>query len=191
MGLTTLSWVILIVIIIIIILRTNKESFNIQPSRESDIFNTTKYQSPDYNYTPLSTFSYCPIEENETAVDKYLRNDVLGGKYACRMPNKIEYSPEDLQEDQNNFFEFRESINRNQSVEGTDTVDKINELYLANNNENIGQSNTKISDLYDGLTENKNYKLDEIYKDCSMKQKINTNDYSVSEDIAFDENSDI
>jgi hypothetical protein len=94
----------------------------------------------------------CPLDKDANAVDKYISEVVLSGKFVCTNEIK-QYTRPQIQRYQNDFFTFDQKINRNSSG-GVDMVDRVNQLYTENNNERIGEKGQTIADLFDKLTKN-------------------------------------
>lgn len=133
---------------------SNKEHLSNEPVKmeehtlpEESLFDRVSSESRSDLVSNVSAFT-CPIANNEQDVEQYMR-DIVGGKqFKCDNIDKV-----DGKEYVDNFWNFNENVNKDTSA-GVDVVDKINELYVTNNNELTGNRGMKISDLFNSLTAN-------------------------------------
>lgn len=137
-----------------------------------------------------SSFTYCPIEKDENEVTRYWREVALGGKYACPPPPpQHEYKFDDIQGYQDKFFGFNDNINQNSGMLGYDSVDRVNELYLQNNNELSDLKGVTIGELFNGLADNNKEKWETIYKRCTSAKGLDDfKNYGTSDDFGFNPN---
>jgi hypothetical protein len=98
-----------------------------------------------------STASGCSNNANDQDVEQYVRGVIGGGQYSCSEPQSVSASEEQAYVD--NFWGFQEKVNKDTSA-GDDMVDRINELYVTDNNELTNSKGAKISDLFNQLTGN-------------------------------------
>jgi len=98
-----------------------------------------------------SSASGCSNNANDQDVEQYVRGVIGGGQYSCGEPQSVSASEEQAYVD--NFWGFQEKVNKDTSA-GDDMVDRINELYVTDNNELTNSKGAKISDLFNKLTGN-------------------------------------
>jgi hypothetical protein len=85
-----------------------------------------------------------------------------------------------------NFWGLQDKLNKNTSG-GVDMVDRINELYLTDNNELINERGGKISDIYDKLLDTKPVRPEPSFKTCG-RSLMNCADTSVMNKISGADN---
>ena len=90
----------------------------------------------------------CTTCKTETQVDDYLRRAMLNNSNVCGPTKK--YTRQQLDNYRDNFFSFNNSINQS-SNNNDDMVDRINEMYLENEDVSRNYSGIPIKDLFDGL----------------------------------------
>ena len=91
----------------------------------------------------------CENDNTDFHVDDFIRRSLIND--AVCNPSK-KYTRKEIDEYRDNFFSFNSSIN--QSSHTVDMVDKINDLYLSENNDIAADYNNKpIKDLFNGLTQ--------------------------------------
>jgi len=86
----------------------------------------------------------------------YIQQFVLNAGKVCPSDNASQ-NAENIQDYQNNFFNFAEQINKS-TREGISEVDRINQMQTSRNNELNRCTGEKISDIYDNL----------VKSDCEM-----------------------
>jgi hypothetical protein len=80
----------------------------------------------------------------------YIQQFVLGAGRVCQNDQQQNMSQEEIQNYQNNFFNFNEQINKS-TREGISEVDRVNAMQTSRNNELNRCTGQKISDIYDNL----------------------------------------
>lgn len=120
--------------------------------------------------------SKCPVQEMEYENDRYIREFVLGGKFNCGANSEEphNFSRQEINDYQNEVFGFNDNVNKSSSA-GVDVVDKLNEMYTAGNNELVGNTGKKISEVFDRLTQNEVDKRKKcVNPDCLIPPQIET-----------------
>lgn len=89
----------------------------------------------------------CTVQQTDNEVDDYLREELLKKSRVCP---STQYSDKDLEKYQNQFFSFRNNVW--QSSGDNELVDKLNELYLSENEDEAKiHDGMKIKDLFNEL----------------------------------------
>jgi hypothetical protein len=105
----------------------------------------------------------CTVQKTDNEVDDYLREELLKKSHVCP---SAEYSDEALKKYKNQFYSFRNNVWQTSAED--DMVDKLNELYLAENEDDARiKEGTKIKDLFDSLVKSE--------VDLSSQPKIEDN----------------
>ena len=123
---------------------------------------------PVQQVKPTQSPDACMVNGMDINNDRYVREFVLGGKYNCT-PD-VQYTREDTQKYQDDFFKFNERINFSTNQDVTH-VDKLNET----NNDISGFFGKKMSDVYNELTGVCQEKKDKcVNKNCLIPPTIDT-----------------
>ena len=108
---------------------------------------------------PEPLFTLEQVDKDEDKVTKYIREVGLGAKYACPT-NDTTVVPKD--EYVSDWLGFTNKINKD-SNQYIDMVDKVNKIYLMNNNEMPEFTGYKIQDVYDDLTKTNKDEFEKAY----------------------------
>lgn len=120
--------------------------------------------------------SKCPIQEMDFENDRYIKDFVLGGKFNCGATSEEphNFTRQEISEYQNKVFGFNDNVNKSSSA-GVDVVDKLNEIYTDGNNELVGNTGKKISEVFDRLTQTEVDKRKKcVNPDCLIPPQIET-----------------
>jgi hypothetical protein len=190
-----LDYIILVLIFAIIInvlmqafgKKCSDEHMEEKPKSEENVQTETKQEvSEEQNGSNLSAkaeeavdrivSSKCPIQEMDHENDRYIKDFALGGKFNCGAASEEPraFSRQEINDYQNEVFGFNDNINKSSSA-GVDAVDKLNEMYTGGNNELVGNSGKKISEVFDRLTQNEVDKRKKCANpDCLIPPQIET-----------------
>ena len=124
----------------------------------------------------------CPLDNDESSVDKYIREISFGGMYTCVDPSESKpLDQEKINQYRDDFWDFPDKVNGN-SNGGADPVDRMNDIQLSNTNEMEGFAHTNISSVFDNITNGQNKKTGSngnFYTNVNWNN-LNSNDDSVN-----------
>jgi hypothetical protein len=125
-----------------------KVRFNIDEAASSREVNSIELEG---NNNAQGKRTKCGIIETQHQVDDYIREKLLDDSVFCT-PNKKYCDRTDLDQYRSDFFGFRNDIN--QSSNGVDMVDRVNDLYLSGNTD-LSRNNkgVRIQDMFNGMTQ--------------------------------------
>jgi hypothetical protein len=136
----------------------------------SFVLNDKKYGNWDdivemHNRRPRGSYSHggyfgennsnCPVFGVQNDVDKYIKDIALGGKFLCDEKPKVEYTRKDITQNQDNFFDFNDNINRSSDMH-VDPVDKMNMMKYSGGAELNNIAGKKLGDVIDTITKTRN-----------------------------------
>ena len=137
-----------------------KEQFEANPNENKTLLletNVDNIGSPKY-------FTLEQVDENENFLTKYIREVALGAKYACPK-EEISNVPKKVYVDK--WLSMNEKINKD-SQNYDNTVERLNKLYVENNNElSVFKGNT-IQGVYDDLTRTNKAEFEKAFVDGEM-----------------------
>jgi hypothetical protein len=99
------------------------------------------------------TFNVLDLDEEH--LKNYYENIIMNGKFLNENKTNDCQSKSEIENFANDFWDFRDKTEKNTS-NYVDPVSRINEIIYENNNEKIDNFGTKISDVYDKITNDKN-----------------------------------
>lgn len=167
-------------------LATPKNSDSKAPSGAPDVidmdfFNMLEKNKKELELKRESKGSNCPVDVDETKIEKYIRDISFGGMFTCdnndlpdknAIQNPVSQEKNKVQSFRDSFWDFADKINGNSSGYD-DIVDKVNDVVLSYGNEMGGLQGESIANIYDKITNlgYKNIKREGFHEESGKSEK--------------------